>query len=272
MPYMFLEDDLRIYYETYGNKKSYPIVLIHPLGGNILIWEEETSLILKSGKYRIIAYELRGHYRSNMGKKANFTMEDLADDLDRLLKHLNILKCTLIGHSIGGKIAAVFAKKNIDIVDAIMFISGSSIPIPEDDLEDSKMIEIASTKGMEAVAEYERQINYRKEKAFQNEKDWNRFKEIFTKTTVEGFIAARNALRTMPKDINNFLKNSDCKLFGIVGSEDEVFLNLKKRMKQEIPKFRLKIINGEGHWLILHNPVELDKAIEEFLSEINKAK
>ncbi len=272
MPYMFLEDDLRIYYETYGNEKLYPIVLIHPLSGNILIWEEEISLILKSGKYRIIAYELRGHYRSNMGKKANFTMEDLADDLDKLLKHLYILKCILIGHSIGGKIAAVFAKKNIDIVDAIMFISGSSIPIPEDDLEDSNMIEIASTKGMEAVAEYERQINYRKEKAFQNEKDWNWFKEIFTKTTVEGFIAARNSLRTMPEDINNFLKNSDCRLFGIVGSEDDVFLDLKKRMKQEIPKFRLKIINGEGHWLILHNPVELDTAIEEFLGETNKAK
>jgi pimeloyl-ACP methyl ester carboxylesterase len=271
MPYIFINDSLKIYYEIYGNEKSYPVVLIHPLGGNIQIWEEEISLILKSGKYRIIAYELRGHYRSNMGKKSNFTMEDLADDLDKLLKYLNILRCTLIGHSIGGKIAAVFAKKNIDIVDAIMFISGSSIPIPEDDLEDSKMIEIASTKGMEAVAEYERQINYEKEKAFQNEKDWNRFIEIFTKTTIEGFIAARNSLRTMPKDINNFLKNSECKLFGIVGSEDDVFLKLKNRMKQEIPKFRLKIIDGEGHWLILHNPVELDKAIEEFLSEINKA-
>jgi pimeloyl-ACP methyl ester carboxylesterase len=123
---------------------------------------------------------------------------------------------------------------------------------------------------MDAVAEYERKINYQKEKAFQDEKDWNRFKEIFTKTTIEGFIASRNALRTMPKDTNNFLKNSDCKLFGIVGSEDDVFLNLKKTMKQDIPKFRFKIINGEGHWLILHNPVELDNAIEEFLNDINQ--
>jgi pimeloyl-ACP methyl ester carboxylesterase len=40
-------------------------------------------------------------------------------------------------------------------------------------------------------------------------------------------------------------------------------------MKQEIPKFNLKIIEGEGHWLILHNPVALDKVLEEFLNEIN---
>jgi pimeloyl-ACP methyl ester carboxylesterase len=269
VPYISLDNDLKIYYETYGDEKSYPIVLIHPLGGNIKIWEEEISLILRSGNYRIIAYEIRGHYRSNMGKSDSFTMDDLANDLDKLLNELKIRKCTLIGHSIGGKIAAVYAKHNSDKIDAIIFISGSSIPIPEDALEDSIAIEIATTKGMEAVADYERQQKYEKEKAFKDEKEWNYFKEIFTKTSIKGFIAARNALRTMPNDINNVLKNANCNLYGIVGSQDDVFMNLKNKMKQEIPKFKLKIIEGEGHWLILHNPVALDKALEEFLNEIN---
>lgn len=269
MPYISLDNDLKIYYETYGDEKSYPIVLIHPLGGNIKIWEEEISLILRSGNYRIIAYEIRGHYRSNMGKSDSFTMDDLANDLDKLLNELKIRKCTLVGHSIGGKIAAVYAKHNSDKIDAIIFISGSSIPIPEDALEDSIAIEIATTKGMEAVADYERQQKYEKEKAFKDEKEWNYFKEIFTKTSIKGFIAARNALRTMPNDINNVLKNANCNLYGIVGSQDDVFMNLKNKMKQEIPKFKLKIIQGEGHWLILHNPVALDKALEEFLNEIN---
>ena len=269
MPYYSADDDLKIYYETYGNVKSYPIVLIHPLGGNIKIWQEEIHLILRSGNYRIIAYEIRGHYRSNMGKSDSFTMDDLANDLDKLLNELKIKTCTLIGHSIGGKIAAVYAKHNSSKIDAIIFISGSSIPIPEDALEDSLAIEIATTKGMDAVAEYEREQKYGKEKAFQDEKEWNNFKEIFTKTSVKGFIAARNALRTMPDDINNVLRNANCKLYGIVGSKDDVFMNLKNEMKQEIPKFNLKIIEGEGHWLILHNPVALDKVLEEFLNEIN---
>lgn len=269
MPYISLDNDLKIYYETYGDEKSYPIVLIHPLGGNIKIWEEEIRLILRSGKYRIISYEIRGHNRSSIGKNDNFAMDDLANDLDRLLNELNIEKCTLIGHSIGGKIAAVYAKHNSHKIDAIIFISGSSIPIPEDKLEDSISIKLATTKGMEAVAEYERQQKHGKEKSFEDEKKWNLFKEIFTKTSVEGFVAARNALRTMPDDINNVLRNADCKLYGIVGSDDEVFMNLKSKMKQEIPKFKLRIIEGEGHWLILHNPKALDKVLEEFLNEIN---
>ena len=264
-----MDNDLKMYYETYGDEKSYPIILIHPLGGNIKIWEEEISLILRSGNYRIIAYEIRGHYRSNMGKSDSFTMGDLASDLDKLLKKLKIKTCTLIGHSIGGKIAAVYAKDNSNKIDAIIFISGSSIPIPEDALEDSSAIEIATTEGMDAVAEFERQQKYGKEKAFKDEKDWNYFKDIFTKTSIEGFIAARNALRTMPHDINKVLRNANCKLYGIVGSKDDVFMNLKNKMKKEIPKFKLKIIEGEGHWLILHNPVALDKVLEEFLNEIN---
>ena len=73
----------------------------------------------------------------------------------------------------------------------------------------------------------------------------------------------------MPNDINNVLRNANCKLYGIVGSKDDVFMNLKNKMKKEIPKFKLKIIEGEGHWLILHNPVALDKVLEEFLNEIN---
>lgn len=269
MPYICLKEHLKMYYEVHGNPKSYPVVLIHPLGGNIMIWEEEISLILKSEKYSIIAYELRGHHRSNMGNKPDFTMDDLADDLYQLLIQLQVPRCTLIGHSIGGKIAAVFARNHLNMVDAIMFISGSSIPIDENDLEDSTAIDLASTTGMDAVANHERQKNFTKEKAFQNDKDWNRFKEIFTKTSEQGFIASRKALRTMPKNINGFLKNSECKLFGIVGSEDHVFLNLKEIMKKEIPKFEFKVIDGEGHWLILHNPSELDKAIEEFLNTMN---
>ena len=269
MPYYSACGGLKIYYETYGNEKSYPIVLIHPLGGNIKIWQEEIHLILRSGNFRIIAYEIRGHYKSNMGKSDSFTMEDLAADLDKLLNELKIKTCTLIGHSIGGKIAAVYAKHNSAKVNAIIFISESSIPIPEDALEDSVAIELANTNGMDAVAEYERERTFGKEKAFQDEKEWNYFKEIFTKTSVRGFIAARNALRTMPNDINSILRNANCKLYGIVGDNDDIFMNLKNKMKQEIPKFNLKIIEGEGHWLILHNPVALDKVLEDFLNEIN---
>jgi pimeloyl-ACP methyl ester carboxylesterase len=86
---------LKIYYEIYGNNKPNIIVLVHPIGDNIEIWNKENSSISKKN-LRIIAYEIRGHNRSNMGTNNSFTISDLADDLKILLDILNIIKCTLI--------------------------------------------------------------------------------------------------------------------------------------------------------------------------------
>ncbi len=122
------------YYEDHGYARSYPLVLIHPIGGNVMIWDYEIQLLLKSG-FRVIAYELRGHYRTNMGKTGAYAMQDLVDDLGHLLKHLNIEKCTLIGHSIGGIISSMYAAQHPGKVDAIIMINSSPKKFLEKDLQ-----------------------------------------------------------------------------------------------------------------------------------------
>jgi pimeloyl-ACP methyl ester carboxylesterase len=105
LPYIKSKNDAKIYYETLGSEESYPVILIHPIGGNINIWEHEISFILKKGFRIIVLYEIRGHNRSSIGNNKDFTMYDIVYDLQRLLDKLKIRKCTLIGHSIGGAIA-----------------------------------------------------------------------------------------------------------------------------------------------------------------------
>ena len=100
-PPLFSADIVDIYYEVHGDSKSYPLILIHPIGGNIMIWHHEIVLLLNKG-FRVIAYEIRGHHRTAMGSAKAYAMRDLVSDLSLLLKYLNIKKCTIIGHSIGG--------------------------------------------------------------------------------------------------------------------------------------------------------------------------
>ena len=66
------------------------------------------------------------------------------------------------------------------------------------------------------------------------------------------------------KPIGLLLKNISADLPGINRSFSFFLLVVNAS-----PKFNLKIIEGEGHWLILHNPIALDKVLEEFLNEIN---
>lgn len=261
-------DKLQIYYEVYCEDKPHTVVLIHPIGGNIDIWKEEISLISKKD-LKIIAYEIRGHNRSNMGIKNHFTICDLVQDLKLLIDSLDIKKCTLVGHSIGGSIASLYAVRYPQNIEAIILINGSSVPIPDKDLEKHYITrKIARIDGMDALAEWTKHDTLETEKAFQGKKKWEQFKQIFTKTSVEGFVAATNSLYTMPKDVTDSLRNADYKIFGIVGESDEVFMRLMHTMTEELPNFELRIIKDSDHWVIVEHPRELFEALEEFLDRI----
>lgn len=78
---------------------------------------------------------------------------------------------------------------------------------------------------MAALAEWNRENNKDAKKTFEDQKTWNYFKEIFTKTSVEGFVAATKALYSMPggkEDVTLALKDSKIKLFGIVANDDTI--------------------------------------------------
>jgi 3-oxoadipate enol-lactonase len=271
LPYTKSKDASKIYYETFGDGSLYPIILIHPIGGNIDIWEHEIQFILKKG-FRVIAYEIRGHNRSSMGGKRDFTLYDLSEDLHMLVEELKIKKCTLVGHSIGGAIASLYAKQHLHNVDAIIFINSSSKRIPNKDLEKHYTTrKIAISEGMAALAEWNRENNKDAKKTFEDQKTWNYFKEIFTKTSVEGFVAATKALHSMPdgeEDVTLALKASQIKLFVIVANDDKVFLNLMQDMKKDIPNLEIKVIDECDHWMIVENPEAVDEALGEFLDTI----
>lgn len=258
------------YYEDHGDVRSYPLVLIHPIGGNILIWDYEIQLLLKSG-FRVVAYELRGHHRTNMGRTGAYAMQDLVDDLRQLLVHLNIEKCTLIGHSIGGIISSMYAAQHPDRVDAVIMINSSPKRFQEKDLEKHYGTrEIAITQGMEALAEQKLKTPDESRDLFADKRHADYFKEVVTKTSVEGFVAATIALYTIPANIVQGLRSSGCKVFAIVGSHDEVFIRLLKETKEEIPEMELRVLQGSDHWVVIEKPKEMYDILMEFLVTVTK--
>ena len=254
-----------MYYESFGPDSGYPVVLIHPIGGNIDIWEEEIRLIRRRG-FRAIAYELRGHNRSGMGRIQAYAMHDLVNDLHALLNELAIGRCTLVGHSIGGQISCIYAATYPERVESLIVISSSSEVIPDSDLEKHHGTrETARTKGMAALAEETMNENEVARKAFRNKKKREIFERIFTKTTAEGFAAATVALYSIPEDTTEILKAHGFNIFGIVGRDDEVFVRLMRQMQKGIPEMKVKIVESGDHWLIIENHKAFDEAFAEAL-------
>ena len=125
--------DLDIYYEDMGDPNDPAVLLVMGLGAQLLLWRKGFCEKLVNQGLRVIRYDNRdvglstkvdGHHtgaplvprmvRSFLGKPspAVYTLEDMADDAAALLDHLGIDKAHIVGASMGGMIAQVFAARH----------------------------------------------------------------------------------------------------------------------------------------------------------------
>jgi non-heme chloroperoxidase len=87
-----------LYYEDHGS--GAPVVLIHgfPLSGRS--WEKQSIALLDAG-YRVITYDRRGFGASSQPVKG-YDYDTFAEDLSKLINHLDLRDATIVGFSMGG--------------------------------------------------------------------------------------------------------------------------------------------------------------------------
>ena len=124
--------DLKLYYEDMGDIDDPPVLLIMGLGAQLLLWRTAFCEKLVGQGLRVIRYDNRDvglssktEHRSSgqplvtrlarswLGLRSNaaYTLEDMANDAAALLDHLGIERAHIVGASMGGMIAQVFAAR-----------------------------------------------------------------------------------------------------------------------------------------------------------------
>ncbi|MCM6775278.1 alpha/beta hydrolase [Nocardia sp. CDC159] len=101
-------DGARLRVHAYGPADGAPIVLVHGWTCRLEYWNPQLNAF--AGKYRVIAWDLRGHGESEMGS-APLTTDLLADDLEDVL-HAALRpgqRAVLVGHSLGGMTVQAWA-------------------------------------------------------------------------------------------------------------------------------------------------------------------
>ena len=87
-----------------------PLVLIHSLG---LDWRMSRDMLPRLAQHgRVLAYDLRLHGVATNAPLDSFTLETCADDLARLLDALSLDSAHVVGFSLGGAVAQVFALRH----------------------------------------------------------------------------------------------------------------------------------------------------------------
>ena len=124
--------DLDIYYEDFGDPAAPPVLLIMGLGAQLLLWRTGFCERLVNRGFRVIRYDNRdvglsgklhgrraeaklipAMARSFLGRPSTsvYTLEHMADDAAALLDHLGIDRAHIVGASMGGMIAQIFAAR-----------------------------------------------------------------------------------------------------------------------------------------------------------------
>jgi non-heme chloroperoxidase len=127
MPYITVgkenSGNIDLYYEDHGSGK--PVVLIHgyPLSG--ASWEKQTAVLLAAG-HRVITYDRRGFGKSSQ-PTTGYNYDTFAEDLHKLVTHLELRDFALAGFSMGGgEVARYIGKYGSKGVRKAVFIS--SVP------------------------------------------------------------------------------------------------------------------------------------------------
>jgi aminoacrylate hydrolase len=96
--------DVEIYYESHG--RGDPVLLVSGLGGLASYWNP--NLPAFSARHRVVIHDHRGIGQSTRSK-IRYSVDQMTDDVLRLMDHLQIERAHLVGHSTGGAIGQTLA-------------------------------------------------------------------------------------------------------------------------------------------------------------------
>ena len=114
-----------------GGSGGIPVIFLHSLAGNSSHWDAQLKH-LRTNR-RAVAFDLRGHGRSQPPKNGDYSIESQAGDVEVVSNYLGIERFVVVGHSVGGTIAIAYASSHPERVAGLLLAdpSGDIKRVPE---------------------------------------------------------------------------------------------------------------------------------------------
>jgi len=213
-------------YRDEGN--GTPLVLVHGFCESKEVWKDFSAIL--SSKFRVITPDLPGFGESKL-EDPNTSMDYYADKLHALLNHLNIHKCILVGHSLGGYIGLAFAEKYEHRLWGLGLFHSTAFEDTQEKKDNrDRTIKFVEKHGVEAFASTAVTPLFYPPKREELKKEIELMIRIAAGSSKEGVIAAAQAMRDR-KDRTNVLKKIKCPVLVVVGKEDQA-VTLEKSLQQ----------------------------------------
>ena len=250
----------KIHYVEAGTGPT--VILLHGLGGSTQVWQFNIGALAE--KYHVVVPDQIGFGKSDK-PLVNYRIRTYVDFLDQFCKQLKIERATLIGNSMGGWVAAMFAASFPDRVDKLVLVDAAGYAPPKDlDTRIFFGLNPTTREGMKVLVE----------KVFYN-------KAFQTDAAIDMAIAARLAagdgytINSITESIirgedflDDVVKTIKRPTLLIWGRQDGLVpLAEGERFNKDIAGSKMIVIDQCGHVPNLEKPGEFNAAVLKFLGE-----
>ncbi len=261
---------IEYYVETFGDEDLPTLVFLHGFTGNTTTWYETIEQLID--KYRIVLIDMIGHGQTTSPTShERFAMEQQLKDLDELFSTLRLKQFTLIGYSMGGRIALAYAVNYPDRISTLVLESASpglrTIEERENrQVADKKLSERIVSEGLQAFVDFwesiplfetqkklptAKRIAIRKQRLTQDEQGLS-----------NSLIGIGTGSQPSYWDALGSMKNP---VLLVSGELDKKFVSISREMQKYIPNVQHETIKQAGHAIHVEKPLEFATMVRKYI-------
>jgi pimeloyl-ACP methyl ester carboxylesterase len=102
------------------SEEGVPLLLLHGFGNDAHIWDDFAPSVAPF--YRTLALDHRGHGDSAWDPERRYDHDTMVEDVERACDALEIARLVLVGHSLGGRVATLFAGRQPERLAGLVLV------------------------------------------------------------------------------------------------------------------------------------------------------
>jgi pimeloyl-ACP methyl ester carboxylesterase len=248
-------DGVKIYFNQIGSNDP-TIIFIHGWSNNRTIWDAQMSYFSK--KYRVMAVDLPG-FGESKNNRTKWTMKTFGEDVEDVIRQLDIRQSILVGFSMGGPAVLEAASKIPDRVIGVVLVDALQDP---DVKYPPQMISYIDSLMMDMI------MNPTKEKMLAGgfikknpDESYKRGLNMFKDHSKIGWSESlTDFFNWSNNNLTEVLKKTKVPLISV--NSDNEPTNVEG-FRKYIPTYQAKIISDVGHVIMWDNPEEFNRSLEE---------
>ncbi len=254
---------MELYYEKIGDEGLPPLIIFHGFLGSLDNWKSYAKRF--TNYFQVYLIDLRNHGKSPHVPGFNYSL--MSEDVKLFIQKKSLENITLLGHSMGGKVAIQVARDMPDNVNSLMVIDIS--PKEYQVIESKKIVDIINQIDLTSFTSRFQVSDYLKTKLknpmminflvknIEGSPDGLRWKFNLS-ALVENLTSLKEGVTiTKPIEVKSLFVRGEKSNYLL--EEDEIFI------QQKFNQVQITTIPDAGHWVHYEKKEELWQVLKKFL-------